>query len=273
MKWISKIFNFYLNSSIHVSLAVVALQCITYITLDIKWDKNLFFFTFFATITGYNFIKYSRLAKWHHLSLTESLRAIQIFSFVCFMALLYYFTKMTTQVIIACSVLGLLTLLYALPVFSRKRTLRSMQGVKIYIIALVWAGVAVVLPVLQASLDLSWDSRIMLLQRFLFVLVITLPFDIRDLKYDDAAIGTIPLKIGVQNTKILGVLLLVALLLLEALKDEITSEIMLSTLVISIFSGLLLLLGKEKQSKYYASFLVESLPIVWFVLLSAISIY
>jgi hypothetical protein len=105
------------------------------------------------------------------------------------------------------------------------------------------------------------------------VLVITLPFDIRDLKYDDAAIGTIPLKIGVQNTKILGVLLLVALLLLEALKDEITSEIMLSTLVISIFSGLLLLLGKEKQSKYYASFLVESLPIVWFVLLSAISIY
>lgn len=273
MKWILKIFNFYLNSSIHVSLAVVALQCVTYLTLDINWDSNLLFFTFFATITGYNFIKYSRLAKLHHLSLTESLRAIQVFSLICFIALLYFLTKMTSQVIIACGALGLFTLLYALPVFSRKRTLRSVQGVKIYIIALVWAAVAVALPLLQASVAFSWDAGIMLVQRFLFVLVITLPFDIRDLKYDDASIGTIPLMIGVGKAKFLGTAILVILMLLEALKDEITTEIVLSTVVISIFSGMLLLYSSEKQSKYYASFIVESLPIAWFVILSAFLIY
>lgn len=267
MKWIVKIFNFYLNSSIHVSLAVVALQLVTYLTLDISWDKNLLLFTFFATITGYNFIKYSQLAKLHHLSLTESLRIIQIFSLGSFCAMLYFLSKLNFDVLLACLVLGLITVLYALPVFSRKRTLRSLQGVKIYVIAIVWAGVVVLLPVFQNRLSIGWDELVMTVQRFLFVLAITIPFDIRDLRYDDAAIGTLPARLGVRKAKALGIVVLVLFVLLEVLKDKITTEIIISSIVISIFSGLLLLFSNEKQSKYFASFWVEGLPIVWTALL------
>ena len=273
MKWIVKIFNFYLNSSIHVSLAVVALQLVSYLTLDISRDKNLLLFTFFATITGYNFIKYSQLAKLHHLSLTESLRIIQIFSFACFFAMLYYLNKLNFDVLLACLVLGVITVLYALPVFSRKRTLRSLQGVKIYVIAIVWAGVVVLLPVLQNDLLIGWDEIVMSVQRFLFVMAVTLPFDIRDLRYDDVSMGTLPVKLGLKKAKILGVIVLVLFVLLEALKDKITTEIIISSIVISVFSGILLLFSSEKQSKYYASFWVESLPLVWFVVLSFFSIY
>ena len=273
MKWIVKIFKFYINSSIHVSLAVVALQLITYLTLDISQDKNLLLFTFFATITGYNFIKYSQLAKLHHLSLTESLKIIQIFSLGCFCAMLYFLNTLNGYVLLACFVLGFITVLYALPVFSRKRTLRSLLGVKIYAIAVVWAGVVVTLPVLQATHEVGWDEMIMSIQRFLFVVAITLPFDIRDLGYDDVSIGTLPAQLGVKKTKMLGVLILVFFVLLEGLKDKITIEIALSTIVIAMFCVILLLYSTEKQSKYYASFWVESMPFLWFVLVKGISIY
>lgn len=251
-----------------MSLAVVALQAVTYLYLDITWDKNLLFFTFFASITGYNFIKYSKLAKLHHLSLTESLRAIQIFSLLCFFAMLFFLPKMRISMMIACGILGLVTGLYALPVFSKRRNLRSINGLKIYTIALVWAGVTVILPVMQEGMVFSWDEGVLLLQRFLFVIVITLPFDIRDVTFDEEGIGTIPLQIGIKRTKFVGVFLLILTVLMEALKDKITSEMVLSTVVISMLSGVLLLLTKKKQSKYYASFLVESVPIIWFFFLS-----
>jgi hypothetical protein len=266
MKWILKILNFYINSSIHVSFAVVALVGVTAVTLDIKQDLNLLFFVFFATITGYNFIKYSRLAKWHHLSLTESLRGIQVFSFFCFLSLLYFTFHITLEVIIGCAVMAVLTVLYALPVFSGKRSLRALPGIKIYTIGVVWAGTTVLLPVLQEDAAVNWDVWILLVQRFLFVLVITLPFDIRDMQYDDAAIVTIPARMGVKKTKMLGVLFLIILVLLEALKDKITFLTLLPTLVISIFSGVLLVLASKKQSKYYASLIVESIPLLWFLL-------
>lgn len=268
MKWILKIFNFYLDSSIHVSLAVVSLQLVSCVTLDITYDTHLLFFTFFASITGYNFIKYSRLAKWHHLKLTESLRVIQIFSLLSFLAMLYFMTMLGWEVLLFCGLLGGVTGLYALPVFSRKRNLRSLSGVKIYAIAFVWAGVAVVLPLLQAGEGFSWDAGVLSLQLFLFVMVITLPFDIRDLQYDASSIGTIPMKIGVKGTKFVGILLLLLVVLLEALKDEITSVTMMSSLVISVIAGFFLLIASEKQSKYYASFLIESLPVGWLFILS-----
>jgi len=249
-----------------VSFAVVALVGVTCLTLDIKQDVNLLFFVFFATITGYNFIKYSKLAKWHHLSLTESLKSIQVFSLLCFIGLLYFTFQIAYEVIVACAVMALLTALYALPVFSRKRNLRALPGIKIYTISVVWAGATVLLPLLQVGAVLDWDMWMLLLQRFLFVLVITLPFDIRDMQYDDVSIVTIPVRIGVKKTKILGALLLVVFVFLEGLKDEITSLNVLTTLVISIFSGTLLILASERQSKYYASLIVESIPLVWLLL-------
>ena len=280
MKQFLKIFNFYLNSSIHVSLAVVALQLVSCITLNIYYDKNLLFFTFFASITGYNFIKYSSLAKWHHLSLTETLRVIQVFSMLSFVAMLYFISKLDVKVLITCIALGSVTALYALPIFSFKQdmsserlTLRSLKGIKIYVIAIVWAGTAVLLPLFQAEEAVSWDAGILLMQLFLFVIVITLPFDIRDVKYDAISIATIPLRVGVKKAKIVGVLLLISLLLLEALKDKITSDTFVSLLVISILSGVFLLISSEKQSKYYASFWVESIPLLWLILLYCINVY
>jgi len=90
MKWFRIFFDFYLNASIHVSFAVLSFVKITEIYFDLPTNTPLNNFIFFGTITGYNFVKYAGVAKLHHRSLTTRLKAIQFFSFCCFLFLCYY---------------------------------------------------------------------------------------------------------------------------------------------------------------------------------------
>jgi len=270
MKWLRRIFDFYINSSIHVSLAVISLVFVTYETFDISCHKEFVLFVFFASITGYNFIKYSRVAKLHHLSLAESLRAIQLFSLVSFVCMVYFAIQLSFNVLFVCSVFGLLTLLYALPVLSQKRNLRSFYGAKMYTIALVWSGVTTLLPIINDLHELNIDVWISFVQRFLFIIVITLPFDIRDLNFDREDINTIPKNLGIKYTKLLGIILIIMLFILEFLKDEFQYNNAFSLCLVCLFSAMFLIASSDKQYKYYASFFVEGLPMIWFGLLSVL---
>ena len=73
MKFLQKIFDFYINASIHVALAAVAFVKITEIYFDLPSNFYFDLFVLFGTITGYNFVKFAGVAKLHHRSLTDSL--------------------------------------------------------------------------------------------------------------------------------------------------------------------------------------------------------
>lgn len=269
MKIIRQLLNFYINSSIHVALAAYALTWVTLIQFDINYDENSLYFVFFASITGYNFVKYFGVAKFHHRSLAGWLKAIQIFSLIAFIAMCYYAFKLETNTLIVISVLGLITFLYAIPLIPKKiliddqKNLRQISGLKIYVIALVWTFTTILLPLVNNDVAIDYDVVITSLQRFLFVLVLMLPFEIRDLNYDSLKLATIPQRIGVKKTKIIGVLLLMVFFMLDYFKDELTGNSILSTLMIMFVTLLSVVCSNKNQSKYYSAFWVESLPIVW----------
>ncbi|ARV09240.1 hypothetical protein BTO05_06130 [Winogradskyella sp. PC-19] len=273
MKVLKSIFNFYLNSSIHVALAVYAMTWITLVQFDLPYSKNVLYFIFFASISGYNFVKYFGLAKFHHRSLANWLKIIQVFSAIAFLLMGYYFFQLNSNVWILIVVLGLITFLYAIPLIPKKylfddqQNLREVGGAKVYIIALVWSLVTVLIPVLNTYVEISADVFITVLQRFCFVIVLMLPFEIRDLKYDSLKLATIPQKIGTKKTKIIGLLLLLVFLFLEFLKVKNDYSSIISTLIITLLTLMLLVLSSEKQSKYYSAFLVEAIPIVWLLIL------
>ena len=54
----------------------------------------------------------------------------------------------------------------------------------------------------------------------MYVVIAILPFEIRDMKYDSIKLATIPQRIGIEKTKIIGALLIVIIFLLEFFKDE-----------------------------------------------------
>ena len=273
MRLIKQLFDFYLNSSIHVALAVYALGWITLIQFDVSYDENILYFIFFATITGYNFVKYFGIAKFHHRSLTDALKIIQVFSLVCFLLLCYFAIQLQLKTLISIGVFGLITFLYAIPFLPKnfyldnQQNLRDVSGLKVYVIALVWTGVTVFLPLINDDVHLNADVYITAFQRFVFVVVLMLPFEIRDLKFDSLKLATIPQKIGVKYTKIIGFFLLLLLFVSEFFKDELSYESLLKTLIIVLITICFVFFTNKKRNRYYSSFWVESIPIIWLLII------
>ena len=267
MRFLKLVFDFYLNASIHVAFSVCAFLRITEIYFELPHNKNLNYFLFFGAITGYNFVKYAGVAKLHHKSLTNNLKIIQIFSLISFLAMCFYGVHIPLKILIFTIPFVGLTFLYAVPFLSGfEKSLREVSYLKILVVAFVWSGFTVLIPWVAARNEISLNMFLCMLQRFLIVIVLILPFDIRDVKYDAINLQTIPKKIGVQKTKSLGVLLMVSSLVLEYL---IFSESRVKTSFMMFFFLLIVFLmrSKKDQSKYYSSFWVESLPIVWWLLL------
>ncbi len=268
MRFFKQLVGFYINSSIHVALSVFSLSWITLLTLGLNYTEPVLYFVFYASITGYNFVKYFGIVKFRHRQLANWLKSIQILSFICFILMCYYgfYLEFYTHVFIVC--LAILTVLYAIPFLPKGNdSLRSVSGLKVFVIAVVWVGVTVFIPLINSDYHINTDVIILGIQRFLYVLVLMIPFEIRDLKYDNLKLLTIPQKLGVAKTKTLGIVLLLLFFLLEFLKDETNKSIMVTLLIVSIITMLFVVFSKTEQNRYYCSFFVEGLPIVWLVLL------
>lgn len=272
MLFLKRAFNFYINSSVHVAIAVVCLTWITFLEFDFDANNNLLWFTFFASITGYNFVKYFGISRFYHRSLATWLKYIQIFSLFSFLAMIYFGFFLSKNALLIILGLAGLTFLYAIPFFPKNfiksniKNLRAISGLKIYIIALVWAITVVLFPLINSEYSLDNDVLVTSFQRFLFVIVLMLPFEIRDLKNDSLKLLTIPQQIGVKRTKQIGVVVLVLVLLLEFFKDEFEVS---KTVVLGVTCAVTLLFivgSSANQRKYYSAFWVESIPIFWLIL-------
>ncbi len=273
MKIAKQLLDFYINSSIHVALSVYALSWITLLIFNLPYDENILYFNFYATITGYNFVKYFGIAKWHHRSLARWLKVIQVFSFFSFLLMVFYALKLEANVLFILAGLGIITFLYAIPILPKRifldeqQNLRQISGLKVYIIAAVWAFTTVVLPALNNYQELTSKVWITVLQNFVFVLALMIPFEIRDLKFDSIKLATIPQHIGVKKTKILGVLLLLIFLGLNVFKEEIITIYLYKEIIMTFILMLFILFSTKYRNTYYTSFWVEALPIFWLILM------
>ncbi|MGB5270868.1 MAG: hypothetical protein WBN52_10225 [Eudoraea sp.] len=273
MGWLNRIFNFYLDASIHVALAVISLVLITNLYLNIIPGQHLILFVFFGTIPSYNFIKYGVEAKKYILVKNSYHRQIQIFSFILLALAGYHFFFLSYAVWFICFVLALFVGLYALPVSSKHKNLRNSGILKVLLVALVWTGTTVVIPVISSTISFSWDIGLLILQQFILILILLIPFEIRDLEYDELNLKTIPQRIGVSQTKILGLFLSLIFYMITFLKVDLNQlEIIGNTILFSIML-IMLLMTRRNQTKYFASFFVESIPICWLGILIVLENY
>ena len=267
MRVFKLIFDFYIKGSIHVGLSCYALVRMTQHMFHISYEDSIAHFAFFGTIVGYNFVKYDALARVKKIQMRNELKAIALFSFCCFILVDYYFFQLQRVTQIVAVVFLSITLLYTLPFFPTKRNARNWAGVKIYIVALCWVGVTLGLPIINAEIPITADFYLKCLQRFILIFVLVLVFEIIDLANDDPHLKTVPQQIGVRRTKLLGLLLLLPFYFLEFLKSNFDKNQLVVNLLLVIMISLFLIFANDKRSKYYTSFWVESIPIVWWILL------
>ena len=266
MKFLKKIFDFYLNSSIHVACSAFSFVKITQIIFSISTDDAVSYFVFFATIVGYNFVKYDVLVRMRKSPLRLQLKIIALLSFLCLLGTFFFFFQLKLITKWMGFIIFILTLLYTLPFFPNKRNARNWAGIKIYIVSICWVGVTLLLPVVNSGLAFSQEIVFVGLQRFTLIFVLILIFEVIDLKHDDVNLRTVPQQIGVQKTKFIGSLLLIIFVLIECCATNFKWNFFLFKFGIALTTFLFLLFSNKYKSKYYTSFWVESIPIFWWML-------
>lgn len=272
MKWLNSAFDFYLDASVHVAVAVLALMGVTGLLFDFSVDRHLLYFVFFGTIACYNFIKYGVEAEKYILVSSGYHRYIQFFSFIAIGISAYHANFLPLEAWYVLFFLALLIALYAIPVLPQARNLRSLGYLKVLMVAFVWGGTTVILPLVMEFGELAFSAHVEALQRFLLVLVLMLPFEVRDLAYDHPSLRTIPQRFGIGGARKLGYILSLAFFGLTALKAEPSATEWISKGVLALLLIVVLGVTRKEQSKYFASFWVEAIPVFWLILLAGLSL-
>lgn len=266
MRVLKILFNFYIQGSIHVAFAIVALTVLSGFYLNFQIDFYLIGFVFFAAISGYNFVKYAGIAKWHHRRLTSSLKSIQILSLAAFFGMVFFFWHLPFSAQFMALLSGVLTLLYAIPLRRKWKNFRSIPGMKLVLIALVLVLITVLMPAFNEEIDIDSTVLVLCLLRFLWVIVLILPFEIRDIQVDAISLGTIPQKFGIFRSKVFGTILLGILAFAEIFFNSIFQNSHWMVLTIVFLTGFTLWYSSEKQPFYFTAFWVESIPLLWLFL-------
>ncbi len=264
MTFLKKIVDFYIDSSIHVAFAAYAFIRITMLMLNITYDEPVAFFGFYGTITAYNFIKYFHYFTHTKRQIALRLKAIIVISFCSFIASIIYFFQLVTSSKIVAIITFCIALIYGFPFFSWMKAARNWIGFKVFLVVISWTIVTFLIPILNENFSFSNGRILFGIQRFLLIYAVMCIFEIIDLQFDAISLQTIPQRIGVARTKLLGIIFLIIYSILELFRFSTTSPI---NLFFVLFIAVFVYFSNSYRSKYYTHFWVESIPIFWWFVL------
>lgn len=216
MKLIAKWFRLLVFSNLWISLSAGALAHVTYKVFNLSEDIGIVLFAISATFISYNFQRVVRLEDVDDENLQQQNWIIKnrpvilaLLVVAAILSLFFLWPYLSLHLFELLGALGLVSLFYAMPV-KQFNGLRNLPFVKIILIAISWAGIGVVLPfvVHHSFLIVNWDF---VGQVFLFFIAITIPFDIRDIKYD-THVTTIPKLIGWEKARLLSLFLMLVVI-------------------------------------------------------------
>ncbi len=253
MRILRKIFDFYIDGSIHVAFAVYCLVEITFFSNDLNPIEYFPLCVFFGTVLGYNFLKYYAVFRKGFFRSNKyftilAISILAVLGFLFFYCLLSY----TIQKLILMS--GFFVLIYPF--------LRKYGWLKLFLVSFVVTFITVYIP-FQTVKWLPIEFYVSFIQRFLILNSLLIPFEIMDSKTDAKTLNTLPQLFGIESTKMLGILLVIPFIILEFLKLNPSYLV----LPIGIITVLFIDFTNWKRNKYYTSFWVESIPILWWLLL------
>lgn len=272
--------DFMLFSNVFIAICAVAQCLVTYHLVQIAANGYVLCFVFLATLCIYNTSMI--LAKPKSPSISSSKRVTWIFSHykltlaittisVCCLLPLSLFGLSTASKILMC-VVGALAISYSIPLTTikgKKVGLRNLPGVKLFLIAFVWAASCVMLPIVQANLTLTSQEVLLLFtKRFLFICAITIPFDIRDIYQDKYYnLKTIPVMLGEKKAWIFCQALLITYVLLLLLFIKQVDLIAIALTVSAIFTGWLIFKSTIQKNEYFYFLFLDGTMLLQYLLI------
>ena len=276
-------------TNVFISLASVCFLLSTYILLGEKCQNYWIpIHVFSSTMFIYQLSRWMYHRKSHNpkinrdaiyrwLDNNEAFTRWSIaFSFVT-TALSFLFLPWPAKSVVV--VLGVISVLYPLPLlpFKKIKRLRDIPLVKIILIGIVWSSQAVLLPAIDVYGVPHWFSNkvaFLWLCQFVFILFITIPFDIKDMHVDKVTgVTTLPSIFGEKLSKhVVAFLGLVYIFMLNSESLKLKSFFIL-TLSVLIFSLIIRTYFLKREIPKWRVMLIYDGSMIWyFIFLIAASL-
>lgn len=269
-----------LFSNVFIACCAVAQGGMTYLLLSLPVDYTVLAILGGATLALYNFSMI--LAKPRHPETSpfrrvrwvfRHERSLWVWTGVALSLALVLGLQLHIPSFILLGVMGAMGLAYNLPIVrvageQRRAGLRQITGLKLFYIGLVWVMSSVLLPVAEAyhdDLHIVWSQVWQLMAWvFLFVVAITIPFDIRDI-YQDRYYGlkTIPVLFGERKALVLSSALL-AVQMGWVWFSDYPLDIRLALIVVSVLCLLFILVPPVKKNEYYYFLFLDGMMLLQF---------
>ena len=225
---IRKFIELIIYGNIWISLGAVALTLNTFLVMDWSVNSDFLLLVFFATTLSYCF---QRIVRHKSGALINSARHQWVYSQKKFLYALIiisfcisgslFFILFSFYELLYFSPLIIIALFYAVKMFSK--SLRDIPFIKIILIAFSWAAVTVLIPAYINEEFSANDTWSLFILNFIYIFALVIPFDIRDLNFDEPEKKTIPQLIGMKAAKHTAIILLIicGLLSFALLKETV----------------------------------------------------
>lgn len=215
--------QWFVYGNLWVSVCAAVLTGLTYFEQSISIQFIVIGFVFFSTLIIYNMNMISGLkalcekgteSDRHHWCINNE-TTLKAFTVIGIVGASICFVNLSVDSWLVLVPFVLAAVLYVVPLIGKRGSgtrLREFGLNKIFTIAIVWAAVTVVLPMVNAqgvSVLSSQSFWLNFLARAIFIFAITLPFDIRDITNDKKInVRTIPMVFGIGKTIRMSMVLL-----------------------------------------------------------------
>ncbi|NGF58158.1 hypothetical protein G5B00_16710 [Parapedobacter sp. SGR-10] len=233
MKYVKQLYYFLIFSNLLIAGAAIAQCFLTYIILGVSTNYYILLIEGSSTLLLYNFSLY--LSKPQNPANSPYARTRWVFGHIHWFwmctilaigVMLYALLHVHMRTLAYLLFVGVISVSYSFPLIrvkGKRMGLRQIPGVKLFYIALVWSLSSVGLPVIELwaeGIPVNWwVANYLGLLKILFLLICTLPFDIRDMEQDSYYhLKTIPTMIGEHRAKLAcyGMIVLHTILVLLA---------------------------------------------------------
>ncbi len=282
MNMLRRIVEFFVRCHFFIAFVVVCLILASYYPVNID-QVSLYYilFCFFGTWIVYALHSMSFYLPKNRVgpgdkdctcNVLQSGFGLGIFFIACFINLYlsyYLMAALSLNLIIPLFI----STLYVIPIGGKR--LRDRNYIKIFLIALVWTWLTEVNP--RLLLDTGGIRFLLVVERFLFILAITLPFDIRDYRIDqEQGVETLVSKFGIKTSKILSACILCLCIVLAFFSAQQGDRTWVSALAFGLSYTLAAIMCYKssigKSDLYFTGILdgLMALPFLFIQLLSRI---
>jgi 4-hydroxybenzoate polyprenyltransferase len=152
----------------------------------------------------------------------------------------------------------------------KKVRIRELLFLKIPILAFVWAISTVVLPLTEQNISIFSPLTLwMLVNRFLFIFALCIPFEVRDYEFDkNSNVRTLPVVYGIKITRLVGIIII----LLEIISHHIflpglvsNGRIITALDMSAIIALTWIIFEKRNSPSYYYKYLVDGTMLLRFI--------